>query len=257
MTHQQLPSRIRLLTFNVQVGIRTQQYRHYLTRSWQHILPHAKRNSNLIDISRLLHEYDIVALQEVDGGSLRSSFTNQTEYLARKAGFPYWYHQTNRNLGKFAQHSNGLLSQYRPQLLEDHKLPGRIPGRGAILASFSFGSDASLAIIAMHLSLSRHSRNLQLEYVADLIKPYRYVVLLGDMNTPSDSLLYDSPLKECGLASSNDLKTFPSWRPKRALDHILVSSNLQVNSLQVLNCTISDHLPVAMELELPDLQEKI
>ena len=246
-----LPSRIHLLTFNVQVGIRTQQYRHYLTRSWQHILPHGKRINNLADISRLLHEYDVVALQEVDGGSLRSSYINQTEYLARKAGFPYWFHQTNRNLGKFAQHSNGLLSHYAPLQLEDHKLPGRIPGRGAIFARFSFGENAELAVVAMHLSLSRRSRNLQLEYIASLIKEYQYVVLLGDMNTPAASLLHDSPLQDFELTSFRNLMTFPSWRPKRSLDHILVSNNLRVHSLRALNFTISDHLPVAMELELP------
>lgn len=31
---------IRLLTFNIQVGINTASYHHYVTRSWQHVLPH-------------------------------------------------------------------------------------------------------------------------------------------------------------------------------------------------------------------------
>ncbi|MCG8609572.1 MAG: EEP domain-containing protein, partial [Pseudomonadales bacterium] len=34
---------IRLLTFNIQVGISTSAYRHYVTRSWQHVLPHSRR----------------------------------------------------------------------------------------------------------------------------------------------------------------------------------------------------------------------
>ena len=53
--------------------------------------------------------YDVVALQESDAGSLRTGFTNQTEYLARQSCFPYWLDQTNRHLGHFAKHSNGLL----------------------------------------------------------------------------------------------------------------------------------------------------
>ena len=249
---QLLPQKIRLLTFNVQVGIRTQQYHHYLTRSWQHLLPHGKRSSNLSNISVLLQDYDLVALQEVDGGSLRTNFINQTEFLAHKAGFSFWYHQTNRNLGKLAQHSNGLLSHYQPEVLEDHKLPGRIPGRGAILASFNCGNNRQLAVVAMHLSLSKYSRNLQLAYIARLIRPFDYVVLMGDMNTPAISLLHGSPLEGCGITCFRDLKTFPSWRPKRALDHILVSQNIKVHSMQAVNCTISDHLPVAMELELSE-----
>ena len=62
---------LRMLSFNIQVGITTQQYGHYLTRSWQHILPVASRQNNLDRIARLIHEYDFVALQEVDGGSIR------------------------------------------------------------------------------------------------------------------------------------------------------------------------------------------
>ena len=42
---------------------------------------------NLDKIAQLIKEFDIVALQEVDAGSLRSQFINQTEYLAKKADF--------------------------------------------------------------------------------------------------------------------------------------------------------------------------
>ncbi|MDX1452759.1 MAG: endonuclease/exonuclease/phosphatase family protein, partial [Oleiphilaceae bacterium] len=109
---------LKLLTFNIQVGISTSSYRHYLTRSWQHVLPHRNRNENLDKIAALLKGYDVVALQEVDGGSLRSGFVNQVEYLANASGFPYWYQQLNRNFGPLAKHSNGLLSRYRPLEVE-------------------------------------------------------------------------------------------------------------------------------------------
>ena len=42
--------RLRLLSFNIQVGNSTQGYRHYLTRSWQHVLPHKGRTLSLIHI---------------------------------------------------------------------------------------------------------------------------------------------------------------------------------------------------------------
>lgn len=75
--------RLRLLSFNIQVGINTERYRHYVTRSWQHLLPHAGRTLNLQRIAGLLADFDLVALQEVDGGSLRSGFVNQVERLAQ------------------------------------------------------------------------------------------------------------------------------------------------------------------------------
>ena len=133
--------RLRLLSFNIQVGISTERYRHYLTRGWQHLLPHHGRAGNLQRIGALLGDYDLVALQEVDGGSLRSGYINQVERLAELGAFPYWYQQLNRDLGRLAQHSNGVLSRLRPDLVEDHPLPGP-PGRGAILVRFGEGADA-------------------------------------------------------------------------------------------------------------------
>ncbi|MFK0569732.1 endonuclease/exonuclease/phosphatase family protein [Endozoicomonas sp.] len=243
---------LRLLSFNIQVGINTQQYRHYLTRSWQHILPHSKRIATLDRIAGILPDFDLVALQEADGGSLRSGFINQTEYLALKGHFPYWYHQLNRNLGKLAQHSNGLLSRFEPLSLEDHKLPGLIPGRGAIVARFGNPREP-LTVVMMHLALSKRARNIQLSYIRDVVQSYQHVVLMGDMNTHADQLLNDSPLKDTGLHAAHwGQNTFPSWQPKRSLDHILISPSLIVNQFGVINIPITDHLPVSVEIQIPD-----
>ena len=127
--------RLRLLSYNIQAGVYTQRYRQYLTQSWKHVLPHRERLLNLNRIASMIHGYDLVGLQEVDSGSLRSGFVDQTEYLAHRAGFPHWYKQVNRSHGKFAQHSNGLLSRIRHTHIEEHKLPG-LPGRGAIIANY-------------------------------------------------------------------------------------------------------------------------
>ena len=124
------PQRLRLMSYNIQTGVDTQRYRQYLTHSWKHVLPHRERLANLNRIATLLARYDLVGLQEVDSGSLRSGFVDQTEYLAHRAGFPHWYKQINRSLGKLAQHSNGMLTRLRPSAVEEHKLPG-VPGRGA------------------------------------------------------------------------------------------------------------------------------
>src|SRR5690606_42079574 len=47
---------VRLLSFNIQVGISTASYRHYFTRSWQHFLPHNERIANMDRIARLLRQ---------------------------------------------------------------------------------------------------------------------------------------------------------------------------------------------------------
>lgn len=242
---------IRLLTYNIQVGISTSSYRHYLTRSWQHVLPHRRRIENLDKISHLLRHYDVVALQECDGGSLRSGFINQVQYLAEAAGIPYWYQQLNRNLGRLAQHSNGLLSRYRPLDVTEHRLPGLIPGRGAIVARYG-DPDDPLVLVMMHLSLSATAQNRQLGFIRDLIADYRHVVLMGDMNNHAEQLLGNTPLSETDLVPLPETAhSFPSWRPERALDHILVSPSLEIRRAEVVNHPVSDHLPIAMDIALP------
>lgn len=249
--HRVNGQRLRLLSYNIQTGVSSSSYRQMLTHSWKHVLPHPERIENLGRIAQMLSGYDLVGLQEVDAGSLRSGFINQTEFIARKASFPFWFHQTNRKLGKLAQHSNGLLSRFRPTEIDDHKLPGAIPGRGALFVRFG-GTDESLVVVILHLALGRRARARQLAYVSEVARDFRHVVIMGDMNCRSDSpeiltLLRSSQLRE----PAHDLYTWPSWRPERNIDHILVSDSLQVERAQVLSETYSDHLPIAMDIFVP------
>ncbi len=244
--------RMRFLSYNIQTGTTTSRYSHFLTQSWRHVLPHSQRIENLGGIAHMINDFDIVGLQEVDAGSLRSGFINQTEYLATRAHFPFWFHQTNRKIGKIAQHSNGLLSKIKPSEIADHKLPGIVPGRGALFARFGHGSD-SLIVVILHLALGQKARMRQLAYVAEVASDFKYVVVMGDMNCKPDSKEIQQLLKHSDLHEPmEDLYTWPSWRPHRSIDHILVSSSLHVEKTLVLNHTYSDHLPIAMEVILPD-----
>ncbi len=240
---------LRLLSFNIQVGNSVAGYHHYLTRSWQHLLPHDGRVDNLARIGRLLHDFDLVALQEIDGGSLRTRQLNQVEYLAHRGHFAWWYQQLNRNFGPLARHGNGVLSRWKPALLEDHPLPGP-RGRGVIFARFGEGESA-LTVGMMHLALGTAARNRQLAYIRERVAGCRHLVLMGDMNTHGEELLQHSPLRGLDLHAPHSCATFPSWQPRRCLDHILVSPSLAVERVEVLDVAISDHLPVAVHIRLP------
>jgi endonuclease/exonuclease/phosphatase family metal-dependent hydrolase len=206
---------------------------------------------NLARIAQMATDYDLVGLQEVDAGSLRSGFINQTEYIAEKARFPFWYHQTNRRMGMLAQHSNGFLSKFRPTEIDDHKLPGAIPGRGALFVRFG-GPKDSLVVVILHLALGKRSRMRQLAYVSEVARAYNHVIIMGDMNCRSDSPEIQALMRGGNLCEpAHNLYTWPSWRPERNIDHILVSPSLQVERVGVLNHTFSDHLPITMDVILP------
>ena len=243
--------RLRLASFNIQTGIHTANYRQYITRSWQHFLPTTKRLHNLNRIGTLLRGFDIVGLQEVEGGGRRSDYVVQTEYLAHRGGFSYWHNHVNRRVGKQALHSNGIVSRLQPTSIKEHNLPG-LPGRGALVVRFG-NTKLSLVICIIHLALGRRGRMRQIAFISRLIGHLSNVVLMGDMNCEPNTPEMDHLIANTQLCDPiADLKTFPSWCPQRKIDHILVTPRLHPDNIRVMNFTCSDHLPIAIDITLPD-----
>lgn len=243
--------RLRLLSYNIQTGIETRYYHHYITRGWRHLLPDAQRLGNLDRIGDVIADFDLVGLQELDAGSLRSGFINQAAYLAQRGGFPHWYSQTNRRIGRLARHSKGLLSRVAATEITDMRLPGRIPGRGVLMARFGEGESA-LTVLILHMALGRRARERQFAFVAELVNRLRHVIVMGDLNCRSESAELARLQAATALREPlHHLHTYPSWRPNRNIDHILVSESVTVRDAAVLDYPLSDHLPITMEVELP------
>jgi endonuclease/exonuclease/phosphatase family metal-dependent hydrolase len=243
-------ARLRLLSCNILAGGSVRRYRDYVTHSWKHVLPTGKR-ANLDGLARVIGEFDLVGLQEADAGSLRSGFLNQTQYLAEAADFPFWSHQPNRRVSRLATSSNGLLARMQPDEVLDYPLPGRIPGRGALWARFGEGEQALIVVVA-HLSLGPTARMRQLGFIGELIGHLPNVVLMGDLNTLASSIELRMLYSRTALLPPHESPaTFPSWRPTRAIDHILVSGSIEVERRWALSHLVSDHLPVAARIRLP------
>lgn len=242
---------LRLLTANIQAGSTTRRYSDYVTRSWSHALPAGHKRTSLDAIARMARDRDIVGLQEADPGSLRSGFTNQTHYLAEQAGFGYWSHQPNRRMGGVASSANGLLSRLEPVEVRDYALPGRIGGRGVLLARFGDGDDGLVVAVA-HLSLGSNSRMAQLAFIAELLSQYPNAVLMGDFNCVADRPEMQALYRHTRLQPPGCIvPSFPSWQPQKAIDHILVSDSLRTLDTEALPAAHSDHLAVAMNIEVP------
>ncbi|GHH47088.1 endonuclease [[Pseudomonas] boreopolis] len=242
---------LRVLTANIQAGSSTRRYSDYVTRSWSHALPMGRKRNSLDAIAKLAGERDIVGLNEADPGSLRSGFTNQTHYLAERAGFNYWSHQPNRRMGGVASSANGLLSKLEPVEVQDHALPGRIGGRGMLLAKFGEGR-LGLAVAVAHLSLGANSRKAQLAFIAELLSEHPNAILMGDFNCVADRpemqpLYRHTSLQPPGCV----IPSFPSWRPERAIDHILVSDGLTIGKTEAIPAAFSDHLAIGMDVSVP------
>ena len=244
--------RLRVLTANIQAGSSTRSYSDYVTRSWSHALPVGGKRESLDAIAKMVAGHDIVGLNEAVPGSLRSGFTNQTHYLAQRAGFNYWSHQPNRRMGGVASSANGLLSRLEPVEVQDHALPGRIGGRGVLLARFGDGREG-LAVAVAHLSLGAKSRHAQLSFIAEVLQDHPNALLMGDFNCLPDQPEMEVLYRNTGLRPPEcQVPTFPSWKPARAIDHILVSGDLKCLGTRAVAAAFSDHLALAMEVEVPE-----
>jgi endonuclease/exonuclease/phosphatase family metal-dependent hydrolase len=75
---------------------------------------------------------------------------------------------------------------------------------------------------------------------------------MGDLNFGCDSEEM-RVLTESGRLTQPacQMNTFPSWRPIRKIDHILVSDSLQVENAKVVEYPLSDHLPIGIDVIIP------
>jgi endonuclease/exonuclease/phosphatase family metal-dependent hydrolase len=242
---------LRVLTYNLQVGLRTSRYGHYVTGAWRHALPGFRRaQSTLHDAARLVRDHDFVAIQEADAGSLRTRFTNQMEFLAREADYPYHGLAVTRDLHPVARHCLGFLSRWPASIVDDHALPGSLPGRRALHVELSLPG-GTLSAFVVHLALGRSTQNRQIEHVAGLASLDRPTMILGDFNCEPQVLRDHPALQRAGFVlPARRVASYPSWAPRRSLDHILVSPHLEIRRIEALAQSASDHLPVRGEIAL-------
>ena len=218
-----------------------------MVRGWGHVLPNGKQR-NLDALAALLQPFDIVGLQESDPGSLRSGFTNQTQALAERGGFPFWSHQPNRRVSRIASSANGLLARIEPGAVLDYPLPGRLGGRGVMLARFGQG-DAAWTLAVTHLSLGVASRRQQLDFLGELLADEKRLVLMGDFNGTATSPEFEGLYRRTALMPPpTPIATFPSWGPTRSIDHVF-TAGFHVSDYRAVPAAGSDHLAVSVTLE--------
>lgn len=251
---------LRLLTYNIQVAIGSRRYHHYVSHGWKYVMPHGQTLRNLDRIAEVLAPFDLVGLQEADGGSFRTGFIDQSRYLATRAQFETCLSMVTRDFGRLAQHTNSLLARHPVQAVYEHRLPGGMDGRGVLEARCQLEGQP-LTIFVTHLALRQRTRMRQARYLARLIRFAGPSVVMGDFNARPDSreLAYLADRAGLCLPPHPSHGTLPSWRPRAAVDHILATPDLTLEEYAPLPELLSDHLPVqarvrwAVPVRAPDV----
>lgn len=222
---------------------------------------HCEGLDGVVDVARIAAVIerlrpDVVALQELDEGWERSGAVDQAAELAHRTGLSieFWptFAEDDKRYGFALGAPEPFESEFRP-------LPGSSgeEPRGAALAWLE-----SCVVIATHLSTRISTRFGQKKALAGLVNETlaaeakgrgRPVILLGDLNhRPLPwGVLRRNKMGGSNLAGGRPTPTFPSDRPRRHIDHILVSSGLGLRAQSAPATTASDHRPLVAEVLIP------
>lgn len=240
---------MKILSWNIQAGIATTRYAHYITRAYRQLLNTPSKLKSLRQIAEIIADYDVVCLQEVDLGGRRAGFTSQADILAAISGHTFHEVQENRVVRNISRHGNAIFSKYPLQISDDMKLPGKIGGRGALIARVEHAN--AFTIANTHLSLGRIDQALQMSAVSEALPENGRWVLCGDLNmtATSDALTAFKTRHEISGPDEAPL-SYPSWAPRQALDHILCGAAISMSSYAAVDVIKSDHLPLEADIDV-------
>jgi endonuclease/exonuclease/phosphatase family metal-dependent hydrolase len=232
---------------------------------------------------------DVVGLQEVDRSQPRSGLVHQTEAVADALGARHWrfipaLHGTPGGRWTAAiddaaaaeaadaapggpAYGIGLVSRFPVRAWAVRRfgpapigMPLLVPGnkglthvddepRVAVAAQVEGSGGSTLTVLTAHLSFVPGWNVAQLRalcrWARTLPAPR---VLLGDLNLPGPV-----PRIVTGWAAPARARTYPSWRPRVQLDHVLVDGLPAgaVHGARALRLPVSDHCALVAELRPP------
>jgi endonuclease/exonuclease/phosphatase family metal-dependent hydrolase len=213
-----------------------------------------------------LFEPDLVALQELDVGRMRTGAVDQAYEVAHQLGMTFHFHPAFQVMEEL--YGDAILTPSPCTLVKAGPLPS-LPGRldleprGALWAAVE-ADGVTFQVINTHLGLPRRERLAQIEA---LLGPEWLgheacrdpLILIGDFNTLPRSRAYRRLTRHLVDAqrAQPDPKprpTFPARLPMLRIDHVFVSSGVEVASSAVprtpLTRVASDHLPLVLDLRI-------
>lgn len=209
---------------------------------------------------------DIVALQELDAGLIRSDMLDQAHLIALTLDMTYHFHSSIQI--EEGEYGNAILSRYPIRLIKAGAIPAQpfnifFERRGAIWAEIEvFGR--KIQVVATHFGLNRQERLAQAEAILGpewLRHPECQgpIILCGDFNALPGSPVYrriTARLKDTqrSLKGKRPQGTWPVRFPLLRIDHLFITPDVKVHKIVVpknpLTRVASDHLPLVVTLEL-------
>lgn len=183
---------------------------------------------------------DVIGLNEVFRLSGRR---DQADIVAGFLGMSHEYAEAHA--WGFMGAGNAVLTRGRILDTTRLELPRGLERREALVCTIELDG-AVFRFATTHLSLGRAARESALERLMRDLPDDLPLVLSGDFNAARSAL--GAVSDRLTLADAQD--TFPSVRPSRALDHVAHSREWKMTGSSTAKSWASDHLPLAVDLEL-------
>ena len=187
---------------------------------------------------------DVVALQELDQGTIRSSGRDTLQELAARTTLTGTYAKAIDYSG--GSYGVGILSREKPLSVKRIPLPGREEARVLLMAEFR-----DYWFCVTHLSLIREDSSASIDMIAALAakcsKPF---FIAGDFNLTPDSEPITRMKKHFILLNDPAQKTFPAKNPEECIDYIWMYRGKKTEAFHVKERRVieapdaSDHRPV-------------
>jgi len=196
---------------------------------------------------------DIVGLIEVDEGSFRTARLSQAEAIARELDFfyivesKYGVHSVAQKVPVLNKQGNALLAR---QKIVNYRFHYFNEGMKRLVIEACLDE---VTVFLVHLSLTFRKRQNQLERLFQLIRTVRGpVIVAGDFNVLWGDRELELFLAAAGLQNANNQgrPSHPSHAPRRQLDYILHSAEIEVNNFYVPSVQYSDHAPLVCDFEV-------
>jgi len=216
-------------------------------------------------IARIIEQFqpDLVALQELDFGRVRSQRHDQPRLIAAALGLHVQFCPTV--IDQNEQYGHALLSHWPMKIIRTANFDGRkrrwhVEPRGALWVRLDM--DGSIInLMNTHFGLGRRERIAQATELLNShwmgkIAPDEPLILCGDFNMAPGSRPYCAITKRLSDAQTVDgfrpQNTYSTFHPFARIDHVFLSSHFDVERIVVprndLTRVASDHLPVIVDL---------
>jgi endonuclease/exonuclease/phosphatase family metal-dependent hydrolase len=225
---------IRVMTYNIHQGVDADM----------------KMDLEAIVAAILAEQPDILVLNEVNRNRATNGYTEVLSLISEKTGMPYIFGNNYAD----GQYGNALLTKLPILEWENlHFEHNTTETRGVFRVVVETAS-GPLTLYATHLDHIASPDDVRFEQVAEILSVWDHsprVILLGDMNatpeTPEIQQIYTAGFVSV-LEAAGQADTFTFWNqppvPGYRIDHIFVTSDLEIGDTWVSQTRASDHLPV-------------